>query len=153
MLYHSKYARGSLRAPTPENAGEVVAHRFEYNVTGDEVLDDIIELAPLPAYMRVVDMVIDSDDLDDGAALALDVGVMSGKLGESLDEDGNARTCGAEFFDGDTVGQAGGVSRMALATGYRVAPVDHDRAIGVKIAAAAGTGKAGKVAVTVLYGT
>ena len=52
----------------------------------------------------------------------------------------SVRTCGNEFFDGSTLGQAGGVARMTLQTGFNVDSIpDVGRGIGVKIATAAGT--------------
>lgn len=151
-LYHSKYARGSRRVPVPLDAGAVVGQRFEYDVTGNEVLNDIVEMAPLPAGLTVVDAILDCDDLDEATSLAFDVGVMSGKFGESLDDDGQARTCGAEILDGVITGQAGGVVRPTLATAFRIASADYDRGIGLKWAAAAGTPAAGKVGLTLIYG-
>lgn len=153
-LFHSAYVRGALRVPAPQSAGEVVATRFEYTLpTAQNVDGNIIELGILPAHARLVDAILDIDDLDSGTALVLDVGIMSGKPGEALDEAGNARTNGDELFDGITTGQAGGVVRPTLAKAFRIAPVAYDRSIGVTVVTDSGTAVAGKIGLTVLYGT
>lgn len=153
-LIHSNYTRGALRIPAPQNAGEVVAVRFEHTLTAAQnVTGNILELGVLPAHARSVDAVLDCDDLDDATALVLDVGIMSGQVGEALNDDDTARTCGDELFDGVTTGQAGGVARPTLAKAFRIVPTDKDRSIGVKIATAAGTPVEGKIGLTVLFGT
>lgn len=156
-LHHSKYARGGLRTPAPQSAGEVVAARFEHTLTtAQNVAGDIIELGILPANARVVDVVMDIDDLETettAPTLAIDVGIMSGDVGESLDEDGNARTSGDELLDGDTTGQAGGVVRATLAKAFRVAPTGKDRSIGLKVVTASTAAAEGVIGVTVYYGT
>lgn len=151
-VWNSKYATRELPVVYPKEAGDVVAQRFSYAVTASiaGTVNDIIEIAVLPAYCRVVDIILDTDDLDTGGspAIALDVGIMSGAVG-----DGGTRTVGAEFFSGATTAQAGGVVRPTLKTAFRVAPTSDHRSIGVKIATAAATGAAGELALTVLYAT
>jgi len=154
-LLHSKYTQGALRVPAPDEGGEVYAVRFEYAVPTDVADGDIIEVAVLPAYCRVVDAILDADALDEGSvpAILLDVGLMSGEVGEELDADGNARTCGAELFNDMTTAQAGGVARVTLATALRIAPVAYDRSIGVKVVANAATAAASDIGLTLLFGT
>jgi hypothetical protein len=76
--------------------------------------------------------------------------VMSGLPGETLDEVGAARTCGAEFFAASTVGQAGTVARPTVKGAFRVAPTAKDRSIGVKVLLQAATPAAGVIGLTVL---
>lgn len=154
-LLHSKYTQGPLRVPTPDEGGEVYAIRYEYDVPTTVADGDILELGVLPESCRVVDAILDADDLDEGSvpAIELDVGLMSGNVGEELDAAGNARTCGAELFDNATIAQGGGVVRASLASAFRIAPVAYDRSIGVKFVANAATAAAGKIGLTVLYGT
>lgn len=139
---------GSLALPYPSMAGQVVAHRFTYTVPTSIVEGDIIDMAPIPIGCRVVDMILDSQDLDTGTpAILLDVGVMSGAFGET-----GARTCGAEFFSGSTVAQAGGVARPTLRSAFTVAAsASVERSIGVKIATDAATAQAGEIGLTVFY--
>lgn len=133
-LTHSKYVRGAERIPGPDKAGEVIAVRYEFAYDHSTHSDgDIVELGILPAHMTVREIVVDADDVDGGTDFEWDLGLMSGKPGEALDEEGNARTCGAEFFSGATLGQSAGVTRPTLKTAYRVTPVAYDRSIGLKL--------------------
>lgn len=147
-LKQSDAALGKIPIAYPSCAGETVTQRFSFTAPANIAQGDIIELAPIPPGVRVVDIVIDSDDLDTGTpAILLDVGIMSGAWGSN---DG-ARTCGAEFFDGVDVAKAGGVARPTLASAYRQAAADTERSIGVKIDTAAATGAAGEIGLTVTY--
>lgn len=103
------------------------------------VINDVLEMVPLPAGYVPVDVIVDAEDADSGAALVLNAGIISGDYGVA----DNARTCGAEFITGSTVGQAGGIARMAVSGGTRVAPTTGDRGIGLKVATAAATLTAG----------
>jgi hypothetical protein len=152
-LTHSEYVRGGERVPASQWAGDVVAVRYEFPYVGANYADgDIVELGILPAHHTVRDMIIDSELVDSGSDFEVDVGLMSGEVGEALDEEGSARTCGAEFFSGATTGQTAGTGRMSLGTGFAVAPTDKDRSIGVKLVDQ-GAGEGGTWALTVLYST
>lgn len=144
---------GPIPIAYPDCAGDVVVNRYEIDLAsaplkGVTLADgDILDIGIIPATSQVVDVVIDSDDLDTGAspALAFDVGVLSGAPGTT-----GTRTCGAEFFAASTVAQAGGVVRTALKTAFRVARVGTDASVGVKITAAAATqATSGKIGVSV----
>lgn len=148
-IIQTEFATGNCSLPLPESAGEVVNLFLKHTMptTGDgTVVNDIIEFGPLPAGYRVVDMTAIAEDLDTGNTIVLDVGVMSGEW-ESEDQ---ARTCGAEFFSGLTIGQAGGVARMSLASGFTVAKTSEHRSIGVKITTAAATPTASVLRLNVL---
>lgn len=146
-LIQSNAAKGITPLPYPTQAGMAVAHRFFIDLASAPSLNDIIEIAPLPALTRVLDVVLDTDDLDTGTSIQLDVGVMSGNWQES----NNARTVGNEFIAGSAIAQTGGVARVAKAAGIRVAAAGNDRSIGVKIAAAAAGFQAGQIGLTVYY--
>lgn len=153
-MLQTDYATGSQIAPTPECSGETVSYRATIDLaTGDLTLNNIIEMGPLPAGCEFVDAILDTDDLDSNGAPAvtLDVGIMNGDFGALLDDDGNARTCGAEILSAVTTGQAGGVVRPTLKTAFRIARSDVDRSIGLKISAASATAQAGTVGLTVIY--
>lgn len=142
----SAAALGRVAVAYPSIAGHVVAQRFSYTVPTSITAGDIIELAPIPPGCRVVDIVLDSADLDTGSpAIVLDVGIMSGEWGDPA----NDRTVGAEFFSASTVAQAGGVVRPTLASAYKQAASDKARSIGVKVATAAATAQAGEIGLTV----
>jgi hypothetical protein len=147
-LRQSDFAKGILPIPHPSMAGQAVTHRYYFAVTAAiaGALNDIIELACIPAGCRVADMVLDADDLDSNGspAIALDVGIMSGTWGEN---DG-ARTCGNEFIAASNVAQAGGSVRPTKKEAFRDAGLATPRSIGVKIQAAAATGQAGTIGLT-----
>jgi hypothetical protein len=138
----------------PDCAGDVVSNRYEADLAVTPLkgvtlaANDIIDVGIIPANATVVDVILDSDDLDTGGApaLAFDVGIMSGTPGDTV----TARTCGAEFFSASTLAQAGGVARSTLKTTFRVAPVGYDRSVGIKITTAAATlATTGKLGVSV----
>ena len=142
-IHVSKVSDGQLSVIVPDCAGEVVRNFYEFDTAGVTLAQgDIIDIGVLPANATVADAVIVTDDLDTNGTptLVVDVGVMSGTVGTKV-----VRTCGAELFSGSTAGQAGGVERMSLKTGFRIEKVGYDRSIGVKIttaqAFAAATGK------------
>jgi hypothetical protein len=124
--------------PVASCAGDVVAELFVFTLTAAVLaLNDIIELGVLPANHTVVDATLVPDDLDTNGTplMSLDVGLMSGDVGDKV----SARTCGAELFSGSTAARTGVVERMSAKTGFTIAATGVDRSIGVKIAAAAAT--------------
>lgn len=145
-LIQSKYSKGIIVPPYPAFAGGVVAHRFSHSFASAPSLNDILELAVIPAGSRVVDVIFDSDDMDTGTTLSFDVGIMSG----AWQENSGSRTIGAEFFSGSTIGQTGAVARPTLKSAFRTVRTAADRSIGVKIAAAATGFQAGEIGLTVL---
>jgi hypothetical protein len=149
-LFRSAFAKGQRPAVTPSASGVVVTERFEFDLSGALTVGDIVEIGCIPARCRVTDVVLITDDLDTNVSptLTLDVGVMSGEYGLN---DG-ARTSGNEFFAADTVGRAGGASRMTLRGGFLVAAAAADRGIGVKAAAGPATSATtGKITLLVSY--
>jgi len=80
----------------------------------------VIRLCKIPAGHAVVDATLFADAIDDVADLVLDIGV------EDTIQDPTDTTNVDAFFDGTTLGQAGGIARMTLKTGF-VAAVDYDR--------------------------
>ena len=146
-VQQSDYAKGICDLAVPECAGETVAHFLKMTIPAAGFpLNDVVELGVVPAGCRVVDMTLHSDDLDTGAALALNVGIMSG---DWQDPD-NARTVGSEFFAADAAAQTGVVSRMSLASGFNLSVSDVPRSIGVLIQTAAAAAQTGQLRLTVL---
>ncbi len=150
-LIQSKYAKGTEPLSYPSTAGEAVVARFSHQLSANPVAGDILELACIPSNCRVAEIVLDCDDLDSNGAptVVFDVGIMSGAFGE----ESNARTCGAEFFSGSNVAQAGGVARPTVRTAYRTTPSNIDRGIGVKFTAISATFQAGSIGLTVFLTT
>lgn len=144
-LFQNDFAKGSRAIPYPANAGVVVAHRYFVDIAAAPVVNDIYEVAPLPANCRVTDIVVDSADMDSGTTLAFDVGIMSGGFGIN----DAARTCGNEFFAATPIAQTGGVARPTKQSAINQAPSGSDRSIGLKCTAAATGFTAGQIALTV----
>jgi hypothetical protein len=140
-IRQSKQSLSRVPALSTPEASDVVPLIFEYVCTtlANMALNDIIEMGALPANcVPVAPPILVCDDIDTGTTLTLSLGIMSGDyLGGQLDSAGAARTCGAEFLNASTVGQAGGMVTSALPGGLQLSPTLYDRAIGVKIAAAA----------------
>jgi hypothetical protein len=136
------------KAPTISAGGhEPLAIFGDYTVAAGLVLNDVIEMAILPAGHVVMGVKLSTEDLDTGAALVLDCGLISGKSG-LLD---NGRTCGNEAFAASTVGQAGGVANENKINLLNMVPLDTDVSIGLKVAtAAAGLVVGAKIRLTVL---
>ena len=134
---------------TPSGAHDVVAVTATYTVAAALVINDVIEMIVLPPGCVPVDVILDTEDMDSGTTLTLDVGIMAGTVGDTTVAN---RTTGAEFIAASTVGQAGGVARAAVVGFTRLAPSDVRRSIGVKAkAAATGAGPGDEISLTVLY--
>lgn len=134
------------------SGSEVVAVRFPISlVAADLDVNDIGRVGILPAGCVPVGLLIDSDDLDTGAAaVAMSVGVLNaGETDLSTAEaDG-----GAAWGTGLTVAQAGGQVQVTSKALSRVTPTQTDRMIGLKVTTAPATKAPGVVGVTLLYRT
>ncbi len=149
IIHQSDFAKGIKDVPYPANAGQVCAARFAMAVPSTLALNHIIELGVIPAGCRVVDAVLDVDDLDTGSpAIVIDVGIMTGTVGDAVFAN---RTCGDELFDGITTAQAGGVVRPTLAKALRTGRSNVERSIGVRVMTAAATPATGVIGLTVFY--
>lgn len=140
------------RKPVPTAAGgEMLACRFELDLaTGDLALNDIGQIGILPAGHVPVDVHVDADDLDTGAAaLVLQVGIWDGSAADLS----TASADGGAHWGVTTAANAAFLQRItpngnAMA---RVAKADTDRILGLKVATAPTAAQAGKVGVTLLY--
>lgn len=144
MTIASTFTKWATTSVTGDCAGDVVVNNYFIDVRANQiVLNEVFDIGILPANHTVVDMVLAPDDLDTNASptLALDVGLMSGTIG---DETG-VRTTGSEFFAADQSARTGTVSRMSRRQGFTVKPAQADRSIGVKVQAAAATPAAGRI--------
>lgn len=145
------YIDGRMPVPTPQGS-EVVACRFAIELgTADLALNDIGQIGILPAGCVPVEVYVDADDLDSGAAaMVLQVGIWDG-AGASLSTD--AADGGAHW--GVTTAANAAFYQRLTANGRAMADVvaddGSDRKIGVKVATAPTTAVAGTLGVTVLY--
>ena len=144
----SKYATGQLSTVNGDCAGDTISSDYFYDIPAAQLIaGDIIDLGVLPANHTIGDAILICDDIDTNGTplVSLDVGIMSGVPGDIT----SARTCGAELFSADTSARTAAISRMTLPTGFKIAPVQYDRSIGVKIVAAPATAAAGRIRVRV----
>jgi hypothetical protein len=140
----SKFTDGTLPVVTGDCAGDVISQDFYFDVTAAQiVLNDIIDIGVLPAYHTISDAILIADDLDTNASplIALDVGLMSGVVGDTT----NTRTCSAVIFAADIGARSAAISRPTLKTAFNIIPTEADRSIGVKFQAAAATAAAGRI--------
>lgn len=142
----SKFAAGNLATINGDCAGDVFVNDYFIDLTAAQnVTGNIIDMGTLPFGCTVSDAILVMADLDTGAAMLVDVGIMSGTPGDAV----SVRTCGAEIFSASTLGQTGGVARPTLASAFKIAATNVDRSIGVKIGTQAGTAAAGRIGVRV----
>lgn len=126
-IVQSRWGAGQKIAPVSREAGGAVVEKYEFVVTADLASTDIVELGVLPSYHTVVDAVLLTGDL--GSGVTVDVGIMSGTVGST----DTARTSGNQLF-GSAANNT--VVRMSKADGFRIAPVEADRSIGLKVSGA-----------------
>lgn len=99
----STYSATKAGTGVQPRAGIGINQQVEsYAITGALVVNDVVRLFKIPKGAKVIDAGIAVDDLDQGAGLKLDVG-------DSNDQD--------RFIVQSTVGQAGGVARLAAQAG------------------------------------
>lgn len=131
-LIQSDHAKGRHQAPIAGEAGNVVAARYEIDLSA-AAATDVVELGILPAYSRVVDATLVTDGV--GVGITADVGLLSDAPGETDD----ATTVGNELFAAADVA-ADGLVRLSKTASLLLATTETDRAIGLSVSGAA-TGK------------
>lgn len=140
--FASKFITNQIGTAVSPYAGNEVINAFFIDVTTAQlVLNSIFDIGVLPAGHTIASCTLIPDDLDTGAAIALDVGILSGDPGDLV----TARTMGAEIFAADVAARTGVISNATLPTAFRIRPTDADRSIGVKVQAAPGTAVAGRI--------
>lgn len=147
-IRQSQFITRQLPTISSGEKGDVISNDFFYDLPAAQaVLNDIVELGVLPAYYTVSDAVLIVDDIDANGTptIALDVGIMSGDVGDPS----TSRTCGNELYAADTTARTGGTARMSKSAGFTILPTEADRSIGVKIQAAPATAATGRIRVRV----
>lgn len=124
---------------TPHINGETATILITHVVKESIGTGDILEIAALPADMKLVDVVLDTEGT--GAA-NLTVGFMSGNPNDA----DAARTSGSELFSAVPAGTEAKAPIKALAN---IARSDGNRSIGLKTSAAI---SAGKIHLRLIYG-
>ena len=138
-LIQSVWAKGQQHPARPQTAFAEHGQLFIHDISAGVASGDILELAVLPPYARIIDAkLVNVGSLGAGS---VDVGIMTGQTGNLLDDAGAARTCGNELFDDAAV--TAGLVAMTKTAGVLLASSDKDRSIGVLFngAVTAGAGK------------
>ncbi|CDN87323.1 hypothetical protein BN948_01743 [Hydrogenophaga intermedia] len=140
------------RKPVIFPAGsDLVAVRFALQLPlADLALNDCGAIGILPAGCVPVDVLVDADDLDTGAAaLVLQVGVLNAAEDNlSTDADDGGAHWGATAAANAAFQQRLAPNGKAM---VNVKPKNVDRKIGLKVATAPTAAQAGEVGVTLIY--
>lgn len=138
----SNFAKGTMGTAVSPGAGTPVVNRFWVDLTAAQlVANDVIDLGILPAGHTITHAVLIPDDLDTGAGITLDVGLMTGTVGDGT----SVRTVGTELFAATTAAQTGAATTATAKSAYTISAAATDRSIGVKIVAAPVGGVAGRL--------
>lgn len=126
----------------PQINGETAVLLITHTVTEDIGTGDILEIAALPADMKLLDAVLDSENV---GTTNLTVGFMSGNPNDA----DPARTSGAEIFSAVA---AGTEARAPIKTLAGIARNPGNRSIGLKTSAAITAGATKKIHLRLTYG-
>lgn len=154
-LRKSTQVQKRVPCPSGMDAASAIPVYAEHTiVAGQFAAADVLEMIPFPAGTKPVSLIAHVEDLDSNGTptITLDFGVLSGQYGAELDDAGSARTCGTEFGDNLTTGQAGGSVVATAAQMLALAASNKDRSIGFKVETGAATLTAGaKIRVAALF--
>lgn len=143
--YNADKATVQFPAPSASVAGDVKYNEgfIDLAVTGALAVDDIVNLAKVPAQHVLCDALFDCDELDEGVdAITLDF-----QLYDPVTD-----TAYAVVAADNDVGQAGGFVRLDQADALNLPPVDYDRYLRAVVSAGPGTGATtGKLRGTAVY--
>lgn len=138
-LHQSGWALGTIPVARPQTAHNTHSQLFIVDIpAGGYASGDILELAVIHPYASIIDAAI--VPVGSLGAATVDIGVMSGQTGETLNDDGSARTSGTELF---TAAEITGLLRLTKTDALVLKPTEQARSIGVKFSAtvAGGAGK------------
>lgn len=138
-LIQGPYALGTAPVARPQTAYATHTQLFIVDIPAAGIAaGDILELGVLPSYAHITDAVI--IPIGSLGAATVDVGIMSGSVGELTNADGSARTNGNQIFAGAAIT---GLVRMTKTDALVLPQTEAERSIGVTFSAAvtAGAGK------------
>lgn len=138
----TQHAKGIV--PSPSAMGqEAVALRVEYTTLAELLTTDVLEMAIIPPGYKVLDWMLDMDDMDSATALVVKVGILNaGKT--DLDTGNNI------WKTGLTTGQAGGMARNDSQLAARCGSSTSERMVGVIVTTRATTWVDGVIGLTLL---
>lgn len=152
----SSLANGVVKAPSPSGQ-EVISLKVSVSLLAAQVaINNVVQLAILPADCVPVGYVVGASDLDTNAAPAVtfDLGVLDA-AGTAISAD--AADGGAKWLAASTLAQGGGIAlHTASKTAYDVvgavqADSGAERIIAIVFAAGAATGANGTVELELFY--
>ena len=116
----------------------IVSVTSKYTLTGALVVNDVIQMAKIPAGAVIQEVVLSCTDLDTASSPAIVL-----EVGDDGDTD--------RFIGASTVGQAGGVTRLSAHAGHGY-QYSAANTIDVKVATGPTTGAAtGTITLTAIY--
>jgi hypothetical protein len=138
---------GSNAGPSISSAqaGQVTVQRGNYELAATDSEDNTLEivLVKLPAQHRLVELIVENDDLDSGASGTVDIGLL-----DTIQDP--ADTTNLTFFAAAQSVQAAAITRFVSQAAMELAAVNYDRYIVVNVDVASATGLAGGVAATLI---
>ena len=125
-------------------AGQVTVQRGEFDFAQPDSEDSTLQVrvVKLPAAHRIIDLVLDNDDLDTGAGGALDFGI------EDDVQDPADTTNLTLFVSAVDVQTAANRQNLMTFAAARLAPQNYDRFIVLTIETVSATGLAGALGLT-----
>ncbi|MEK6244021.1 MAG: hypothetical protein AABM33_05915 [Pseudomonadota bacterium] len=136
-LYRTDLAKGTKTALNASQS-EALPQRIEFVNSVALAINDIIEMGPLLEDHVIVDLILDSDDLDTNGAPAITLSV--GILNAAKTDLDTVASGGALWIVASTVAQAGGAVRPTTLHAFRLQAMSAlRRLIGIKVVAAAAT--------------
>lgn len=142
--FASQFSQHVQNTNNSDCAGDGVVNRFYIDVTPAMlVAGNIFDIGILPAGHTVIDAILCPTDLDTNGTptITLDVGIMSGFIGNTTD----VRTSGAEIFAASNAAQTGSVARPTLPSAFSITAAPINRSIGVKVVTGPATAAAGRI--------
>ncbi len=140
----SPFAKFEQPVNASDRRGQPVVNRFFVDLkAADLVANNIIDIGILPAGHSIVSAVLIADDLDTNGTptLTLDVGILSGTIGDAV----SARTCGTELFAASNAAQTGATVSATSKTAFTIVASPENRSIGARVVTGAATGAAGRL--------
>jgi hypothetical protein len=124
----SKQVANKDPAISPAGAQDLVAAQGTFALCAALELNDVIEMVVLPPLSRIVDVILDTPDLDTNVspAITLSIGTMAG---ETYDPTLAERTVSENIVAASTAGQTGGIARGSVVGFSRIAPVESERSV------------------------
>lgn len=150
-IYKTDNAAGIRPAPESDDVC-LVSVRAEFSLSAALAAADVVQLAELPAGFVVTDFILDCDDLDAGATVTADLGVLDAAGAVSA-----AAADGGKWLTADTSLRAASVTRMSAQSVavqqaiLRMSKSDSPRKIGLNIVAGPTTASSGKIGLTLTY--